>query len=303
MITRIKSVGVLYLLALTTIGFIACNKEISSSTETSTSAVIAVAASETATTATSGTSADSVYIIQPCGRGSQRVSIAEANLPAAATTYLTINYAGYTFNKAFAINNSSGTATAYVAIIYYNDKPVALLFDSSGNFIKVLEQRERGDLDGHGWHEGGRFCNRDGLQKDTVAISALPSSILNYISVNYPQDTLVKAFKNNYDSSYVVISKNNGLFATVFDSNGNFTKRVTLPAPAGSCVNIIQSSLPANVLSYLDTTYPNYVFDKAFAVYRNNLLQGYVVILNANNTKYGVRFDSSGNFVSAKTIW
>jgi hypothetical protein len=301
MITRVKSVMVLYLLALTTIGFIACNKEISSSTETSTSAVIAVAASETA--ASTGTSADSVYIIQFCARGSQRISIAEADLPAAATTYVTTNYAGYTFNKAFAINNSSGATTAYVAIIYYNDKPVAVLFDSSGDFIRVLEQREKGDMDGHGWHEGGRFCDRDGLQKDTVAISALPSSILTYISANYPQDTLVKAFKNNHDSSYVVISKNNGLFATVFDSNGNFIKRVTLPVPVGSCLSIAQSALPANVLSYLDTTYPNYAFDKAFAVYKNSVLQGYVVILNANNTKYGVRFDASGNFVSAKTIW
>jgi hypothetical protein len=301
MITRVKSVRALYLLAITTIGFIACNKEISSSIETSTSAVIAVAASETA--ATTGTSADSVYVIQFCARGSQRVSIAEGNLPAAVTTYLTTNYTSYTFNKAFAINNSSGTTTAYVAIIYYNDKPVAVLFDSSGNFIKVLEQREKGDLDGHGWHEGGRFCDRDGLQKDTVAISALPSSILNYISVNYPQDTLVKAFKNNYDGSYVVISKDNGLFATIFDSNENFIKRVTLPAPAGSCLNIAQSALPANVLSYLDTTYPNYVFDKAFATYKDSVRQGYVVILNANNTKYAVRFDASGNFVLAKTIW
>jgi hypothetical protein len=301
MITRVKSVRALYLLAITTIGFMACNKEISSSIETSTSAVIAVAASETA--ATTGTSADSVYVIQFCTRGSQRVSIAEGNLPAAVTTYLITNYTSYTFNKAFAINNSSGTTTAYVAIIYYNDKPVAVLFDSSGNFIKVLEQREKSDLDDHGWHEGGRFCDRDGLQKDTVAISALPSSILNYISVNYPQDTLVKAFKNNYDSSYVVISKNNGLFATIFDSNENFIKRVTLPAPAGSCVNIAQSALPANVLSYLDTTYPNYVFDKAFAAYKDSVLQGYVVILNANNTKYAVRFDVSGNFVLAKTIW
>src|SRR5436190_22062555 len=94
MITRVKSVRVLYLLALTTIGFIACNKEISSSTGTSTSAVIAVAASESA--ATTGTSADSVYIIQTCARGSQRVSVAEANLPAAVTTYLAANYAGYT---------------------------------------------------------------------------------------------------------------------------------------------------------------------------------------------------------------
>src|SRR5258706_11247991 len=105
MITRVKPVRVVYLLAFTTIIFTACNKEVSLSTDTSTSAVIAVAASETAATTASSTSTDSVYIIQPCARGSQRVSIAEADLPAAATAYLNSNYAGYIFNKAFAINN------------------------------------------------------------------------------------------------------------------------------------------------------------------------------------------------------
>lgn len=34
----------------------------------------------------------------------------------------------------------------------------------------------------------------------------------------------------------------------------------------------------------MSTTYPNYVFVKAYAAYRNTLLQEYVVIINANNT-------------------
>ncbi len=80
-------------------------------------------------------------------------------------------------------------------------------------------------------------------------------------------------------------------------------KRVSLPAPPGVCISVAQTALPANALSYLTTTYPDYVFEKAFAAYSNNALQGYVVVINENNTKYAVRFDASGNFVSAKTIW
>jgi hypothetical protein len=301
MITRIKITTVVLLLTFAaTIIFVSCQKEnpqISGASQPG-SSTIAVAASETSA------SADTVYIMQSCPRGYSRDSIRQADLPSAVTSYLSANYPGYTFNKAFAVVNSSGQAAAYVAIIYYNDKPVALLFDSTGNFLRVLEQREKDDIDGKGWHDGGRFCDRNGLQKDTVALSALSSSILSYMATNYPADTLVKAFQNRHDSSFIVISKNNGLFATVFDISGNFVKHISLPSPPGICVSISQSALPGNVLTYLTTTYPDYAFEKAFAAYDNsNVLQGYVVIINANNTKYAVRFDSSGNFVSVKTIW
>jgi hypothetical protein len=173
------------MLILTTTLFASCKKDISASTDgnnVTASSTIAVAASETA--AASGSPTDSVYIMQTCPRGSQRDSITAAGLPAGATAYLTTNYPGYTFSKAFAIKNSSGTTTAYVAIIYYNDKPVALLFDSTGTFVKVLEQREKGDIENHGWHEGGRFCDRDGLQKETVAMSSLTSVIIKYLCCN-----------------------------------------------------------------------------------------------------------------------
>jgi len=114
----------------------------------------------------------------------------------------------------------------------------------------------------------------------------------------------LKAFTNRHDSSIVVISKNNGLFATVFDNSGTFIKRVSLPPPPGNFQNVTESGLPANLSDYLSATYPNYVFEKAFAAYNNsNVLQGYWAIINASNTKYAIRFDPFGNFISAKTIW
>jgi hypothetical protein len=303
MITRSVSVRAI-LLPLGFAGLLSsCSKDKSITGEDefiSSSSTIAVAASASRGTA----SGDSVYVIQPCPRGGSRVAITEAELPASAATYLSTNYSGYTFTKAFAVKESNGTTTAYVAVIFYNDKPVAVLFDSSGNFVKVLEQRERGDLNGPGgWHAGGRFCSRDGRGRDTIALNLVPVTILTYITVNYPADTLVKAFRNNHDSSYVVITKNNGLYANVFTSAGVFVRRVNLPAPQGNCVSIDLAALPPSVRTYLDTTYPNYVFIRAFAGYRNNAIQGYVVIINANNTNYAVRFDASGVFVSVRTIW
>ena len=296
--TRINIERATYLFIAASLGFISCKKELSTvATTTSTASTIAVAASSSA----SGSTTDSIYILQPCDRGSQRDSIAESSLLPTITTYLNSNYAGYTFLKAFSITNSSGTITGYAVIVYYNNKPVGIEFDSSGNFIKVLEQRDKSDLDGDGWHHGGHFEDRDRLQKDTIALTALPAVVLSYLTSNYSADTLVKAYKNR-DSGYVVLSKNNGLFATVFDANGNFIKRVQLPTGHGNLQGIDQNSLPATSLSYLNTAYPNYVFKKAFVITDNGVTKGYVAFIDANGTKYAVEFDSAGNFVNARTV-
>jgi len=303
MITRIGNTtyfSVFTLVVILVLGS-SCTKDTSQSTSTSqtSSSTIAVAASEN-----SSASGDSVYIMQPCPRGYSRDSISAASLPSSAAAYLSASYPGYTFSKAFAIVNNSGLTVDYVAVIYFNEKPVAILFDSAGNFLKVLEQRDKGDIEGKGWHDGGRFCDRDGRERDTIALTSLPASILNYMSSNYSTDTLVKAFENRDDSGVVLISKNNGLFATVFDVNGNFEKRVALLVPPGRFIGIAESDLPTNALTYLTTSYPDFVFEKAFAVFNSNItLVGYVVVINSNNTKYALRFDSSGDFVAVKTIW
>jgi hypothetical protein len=284
--------------------FSACEKsDVSSSDQTTLANTIGVAASlSTVTSATAASAAgDSVYVMQNCGRGGKRDSIAQAALPANASTYLSTNYAGYTFHKAFAIKSSSGTTTGYVAIIYFNDKPVGVEFDSAGSFVKVLEQREKGDLAGKGHHRGGRFEHRDGGQRDTISLSALPVSVTSYFTANYASDTLVKAFRGR-DSSTVVLSKNNGAFATVFNASGVFVKRTGLQTRSGSCQTIELSALPAVAANYLTLTYPNYVFGKAFSITKDGILKGFVVVIDANNTKYAVEFDASGSFVSAKTI-
>ncbi len=277
------------------------NAEGTTSTDSGTSSTIAVAA--TLTEVLSGKPGDSVYVVNECGRGRHRDSVAQSSLPGSIGSYLDANYAGYTYHKAFAVKDSSGAIQAYVVIIYFNDKPVAVLFDASGNFVKILEQREGPDLGGRGWQEGGRFGCRDGKQKDSIALSALPSSVLSYFSANYPGDTLIRAYRNLHDSDYVLISGNNGLFATVFGSGGTFEKRTALPAPGGELVSIEQNNLPATVTAYLNATYPSWVFNKAFRVVKSNTLQGFVVIIDANNTRYAVRFDASGNFVAVRTIW
>jgi putative PepSY-like beta-lactamase-inhibitor len=296
--------GSFYALSALVIAITSCSKEVDNgSAEFNTSDAIAVLASESASvSSTLRTAADSVYIMQSCARGEKREIVAEADLPAGITDYLTANYSGYSFNKAFAIKSSDLATTGYVVVIYYNDKPVGLQFDVNGTFVKVLEQREKGDFHGRGWHLGGRFEEREGKHRDTVALSALPSAVTSYISTNYAGDTLVKAFKNR-DSSLVVITKNNGLYASVFNSGNIFQSRIQLPAKGGKHQDVAQSALPATALTYLETTYPNYVFNKAFSITIGGSLKGYIVLLDANSTKYAISFDTSGNFLQAKTIY
>ena len=283
------------------LSIISCGKELSSRNTTNSSNTTQ-STSSTIAVATDSTGRDSVYIIQPVGNGYFRDSIGQSGLPDSALTYLTNNYSGYTFEKAFVIKDNAGTVGGYVAIISYNGKPIGLLFDANGNFTKVLEQREYGDLHGDGWHHGGRYSNRDGLHNDSISISSLPASILSYMTSHYPEDTIIKAYQN-IDSSILVISKDNGLNATLFTAAGTFIKRIPLSPPVQVEQIVVEDSLPSKALSFLTTTFPNYVFENATSLTVNNIIQGYLVVLDADNTKYAVWFDAAGKMIAIQTIW
>lgn len=212
--------------------------------ETATTQTAVASTQAVAVAASRGTAGDSVYVVGTCARDHHRDSVAFSSLPAAVTNYLTANYSGYTFQKAFTDKDTSGNTAGYVVIIQYNTNPVGLKFDATGAFTKVLEQRDGQDLDGHGWHHGDAFDDRDGMRRDTVALSALPSSVTSYFTANFAQDTLVRAYENR-DSSIAVLSTDNGAFATVFDANGAFINRVELPAREGHPNSVELSALPS----------------------------------------------------------
>ncbi len=307
---RTNSIFNMLSLALLLLSFASCKKDSTvdttaatqSTTESTTTQAAVASTQAVAVAASRSTVGDSVYVVGTCARGHHRDSIAFSSLPGAVTDYLTANYAGYTFQKAFTNKDTSGNTGGYIVIIQYNDNPVGLRFDAAGAFVKVLEQREGRDLDGrHGWHQGGAFADRDGKRRDTIALSALPSAITGYFTTNYAQDTLVRAYKNR-DNSIVVLSTNNGAFATVFDANGAFIKRVDLPARKGHPNSIELAALPSAAQTYLTTTYPNYVFKQAFEINENGTLQGYAVFIDANATKYALAFDATGNFIKAVTV-
>lgn len=243
-----------------------------------------------------------IFVVNCYPPGAKKDSLTSfASLPDTIGKYLTANYAGYTFQKAFKITTASNTVDGYVVVITYNGKPVGLKFDANGVFVAVLEQREGHDLKGKGWHDGGCFGDRDDGHRDTLAVSALPATIKAYFAANYPTDTLLHAVVN-FDATYIVISADNGLFATAFTSGGSLIKRIQVYPHVEKHTAIAQSALPATVSAYLTATYPGYVFDKAFSETVNKVLKGYFVFINANNTRLVVQFDASGTFVKTTVL-
>jgi hypothetical protein len=245
-------------------------------------------------------SSDAVFLVNAVPEGSTKDSITATSLPASVKTYLDANYSGYTYFKTFRTNKNN-TTDGYIVIIKLNGKPIGLRFDSNGNFIKVCEQRERGQLRGKGWKRGGRFDGRDGEHRDTIALSSLSFAIKTYFAASFPTDTLLAAHTEK-EGGIVVISANRGLYATLFNTTGLFVKRSQIVAHHGRKIAIAQANLPAKITTYLTTTYPAFVFHRAFESRTSAGIESYVVVLTSNETKYALQFDASGNFVKSVVI-
>lgn len=287
----------------TIIGLASCKKEnasksasasVSSSTVTSTGAIAISLASTSSTT-------DSVYMVGCYGKHDKKDTVAFSALPTAIGTYLTANYSGYTFKKAYSITDSTKTVVNYIVVIKYNSALVGLKFTAAGTFVSSLEQREGRDLKGPGWHLGGPFDDRDGKHRDTVAISALPTAVSSYFSTTYPTDTLLHAAITP-DNVYILISKNGVLYSTAITAAGKLVKRVQIEKHDLKHAAVTEANLLTAITTYLTTTYPGYVFDKAFSESSGGTLQGYVVFITSNSTKYAILFNASGTFVKALPI-
>lgn len=245
-----------------------------------------------------GISSDAIFATGAYPPGGKKDSVTFASLPIAIGTYLTANYAGYTVQKTFKTSTSAGVVDGYVVVILFNSKPVALKFDATGTFVAELKQCEGHDLggDGPGWHPGGRFDDRDGQHRDTVAISALPTVVKTYLTTTYPTDTLLHAAVN-MDGSYSIISANKSLYVTNLSATGTLISRMQIYPHPNNRTSVLETALLPAITTYLTTTFPGYVFDKAFAEKAGTTILGYDVFVNVNGTRHAVLFDPTGKFV------
>ena len=305
-------------LALIASAFTACKKDaslkaVSSTTSTTTPSTsvssstvlstgsIAISSTQTLASTTPFGAPDSIYLKNCFPPKGKKDSVVFSALPSAIGTYLTANYAGYTFTKAFSITDSTKTLINYIVVIKYNGNLIGLKFTAAGVFVNVLEQCAGADLGGPaGFHPGGPFDNRGG-NPDTIALSAIPATVKAAFVAAYPTDTLVHAGIAP-DGSYVLISKNKTLFATDITATGTVVNHLQIPGPPAIHTSVLQANLPSAITTYLTTTYPGYVFDNAFSASNKSGIIGYEVFITSNNTKYAVTFDATGTFVKAVVV-
>jgi len=284
-----------------------CKKDVTSSSKTtstttsSTSVTGSIALTTLASTSTGTT--DTIYLVNCFPPHGSKDSVAFIALPSAISTYLTANYSGYTFEKAFKTTDSLKVANGFVVIIKYNGNLIGLKFSTNGTFENVLEQKDGANMGhgGMGWHEGGPFCDRDGKHRDTIALSAIPTAVSTFFTTTYPKDTLLHAFVTP-DTTYVLISKDTVLYATNITAAGTLINRIKVAPHNGKFAPVAQANLLASITTYLTATYPGYVFQNAFSESSKGSIIGYSVFITANSTNYIIIFDSTGTFVSAKVV-
>jgi len=131
-----------------------------------------------------------------------------------------------------------------------------------------------------------------------IEIAALPTNITSYISANYLGSTILRAAKDD-SSKYAIkiILADNTHRGLLFDASGNFLKEFSGKSHGGTQIEI--AALPAKITSYITANYANATIKNA----RQSADGKYgVLIVNADETKTLLGFDTDGTFLNVLTM-
>lgn len=136
---------------------------------------------------------------------------------------------------------------------------------------------------------------------EVIDPGALPRTITDYLTTNYPGYAIVQADVEK-DAAGVVkgyetlITVKIVQYEVEFDAAGAFSK---LETPDGHEQGnaIAASALPAAITAYLNANYAGYVIREAETHSSNGTLAGYEVEIVQNNTEFDLTFDAAGTFV------
>jgi hypothetical protein len=141
----------------------------------------------------------------------------------------------------------------------------------------------------------------------SIEEATLPAIALDYLTATYPGYTLVRAGekmdKAGITKGFVGDIKHNDLYYHLhFDATGQFlTVTEKKGKHNGIGVKVAKADLPAAIKTYLDTTYPAYVFDDAISFTVDGVVKGYGVrITTADALEIGLIFDGSGVFLRSR---
>ncbi len=157
---------------------------------------------------------------------------------------------------------------------------------------------------GSGTEEFGRKHRPGGRDSliTKVAIEDLPASITDYITLNYPDATIDRAFKKSTGEFIVLIKTVDGEIKIIeFDGNGAFVKELERkkhgpngPKDHRKKLNEVDpTTLPAAITDYIAANYAGATIKKAGTTRGGD----YIVALDLNGALKVLLFDASGNFV------
>lgn len=236
--------------------------------------------------------------------------ITDATLPAIALDYLTATYPSYTLVRAGEKKDKAGVTMGYMADIKHNNLSYHLHFDATGKFLTSVERK--------GKHNG---------QGVKVAQVDLPAAIKTYLTTTYPNYTFHDAISFSIDGvvkgyGVRITTSDNKEIGLMFDGAGVFlrSREGDLGHHSGmgpghgkggdkggkgkdglSIVKVEKTGLPAAAITYLDTKYAGYSFERAGSISLNGVLSQYVVDFKLNDKKYAVIFDTAGVFIKELT--
>jgi Putative beta-lactamase-inhibitor-like, PepSY-like len=173
----------------------------------------------------------------------------------------------------------------------------------------------------------GSHDSQDRHKHDVINVDSLCDAAKMYIATNYAGYTIDRAYKTNRDSLksiLVLISNDTSKVRLVFDLDCNFIKVATGHVGGGhhgngnhggghhgnggnngnghgeghghgSPVNL--DSLPASVLTYVQTNYSGYELHKAKKLSKDGVTNYVVVVKNADGTYKKLLFDLNGIFI------
>jgi Putative beta-lactamase-inhibitor-like, PepSY-like len=211
-------------------------------------------------------------------------SIKVADLPATITAYISSNFAGYTPQFVYAVQ-PSGTLTGYLVNLLNGTQHKEVRFDATGNYVKSL------DLPAH---IAGAFPV---FQTDTIATTALPSSLQSYVTTN--STLAVSRIFMEKDSSYTVIATQNASTYALLYSPKTPTALsvINLGALDLTTANPSVSTLPSAVTDYISQNYNGASIERIMTGSCTGGNNTYTVVFKKDTTQYAAKFDATGTFI------
>jgi hypothetical protein len=224
-------------------------------------------------------------------KNTTNVVVAQADLLPAISTYLTANYAGYTFVGAYS-KSISGVITGYSVDITLNSIPYHIHFNTTGVFVSV--------------NSNGKGHGKMNQSMAMVARANLLANIQTYLNTTYAGYTFINAYSETSNSVLtgydVNITYNAVNYHVTFDAAGAFVSVGTRKSKTPTTnVPVAQADLLAAISTYLTTNYVGYTFVNAYSEAVNGVIANYDVNITSNAVTYHVVFDAAGVFVNVGT--